>query len=134
MALTDVFVAQYLLQETEAVVNPISWRELDSGGFETEMNGVQIRLEESHTRTGALLFLTMISGHYRIAITEPQNTAVFGRKYKDDDQRRLAELLRKLESTVQEQCARRRQFEAAHAGRIREAILQKVVFGSEVRI
>jgi hypothetical protein len=69
---------------------------------------------------------------HRIHITEPQSTAVFGRKYKDDDQRRLADLLRKLEAAVVAQCSRRRQFAAANADQIREQILQKVVFGAAV--
>jgi hypothetical protein len=134
MALTDVFLVQYLVQETEAGVDTLRWKEMESGGYESELNGVQLRLAESHTRTGAVLCLTLTAGGERIHIFEPQSTSVFGRKFKDQDQGRLADLLRQLDKAVTAQCESRRQYAATHAGEIRQRILHRVVFGAESKL
>lgn len=134
MALTDVFVTQFLVQETEASVKPIRWQELDSGGYGTELNGIRIQMLESHSRTDTLLCLALISDLDKVYVWEPRSTAVFSRKYHDEDQRRLAESLHKLHKAVMLQCERRRQHKAAHAEEIREQILRRVVFGAEQKI
>jgi hypothetical protein len=125
---------QYLVQETEAGVDTLRWKESESGGYESELNGVQLRLAESHNRTGAVLCLTLTSAGDKTHVFEPQSTSVFGRKYKDEDQAHLAELLRQLDKAVTAQCERRRHYAASHAEEIRQRILHQVVFGAESKL
>jgi hypothetical protein len=134
MALTDIFLVQYLVQETEAGVDTLRWKELESGGYESELNGVRMELAESHSRAGAFLCLTLSAGTDRIHVVEPQSTSVFGRKYKNEDQARLAELLRQLDKAVTAQCERRRQYAAKQSEEIRQRILHRVVFGAESKL
>ena len=132
MALTDIFVTQFLLQETEATVDGVCWRELDSGGYQAQLNGVTVLIEQSHTRAGAFLCLTIVSGAEKIYITEPRSTSIIGRKYASEDERTLAELLRTLMKGAAAQCEQRRRRSAEQAEEIRQDILQRLVFGQHV--
>lgn len=134
MALTDVFVTQFLVQETEAAVDGVCWRDLDSGGYETCLNGLTVQIEQSHNRAGAFICLTVLSGPEKIHITEPRSTSIIGRKYASEDDRMLADLMRRLFKGVEAQCEARRRRSADRAEEIRQAILQRLVFGQEARV
>jgi hypothetical protein len=131
MALTNVFVTRYLLQETEAALHPIRWSETESGGWTTEVNGLRLDLSENQSRAGTLVSIQVRQGPEKIFITEPQSTSVFGRKYRSDDDATLAELLRNLVKAAAAQCAARRQRGALEADVVRQSLLQQLVFGVE---
>ena len=134
MALTDVFVIQYLLQGTEATVDTICWRELESGGFETDLNGVAFQIDRCHDRAGAYVCLTIVAGPEKIFIAEPGSTSFIGRKYKTEDDATLADVVRLLFKTVELQCADRRRRSAQRAKEIRQELFHRLVFGQEARV
>ena len=134
MALTDIFVTQYLLQGTEAAVDTICWRELESGGFETGVNGLTVQIDQCHDRAGAYVCLTMVAGPEKVFIAEPRSTAFIGRKYKSEDDRTLAELVRRLYETAEAQCADRRKRSVERAQEIRQELFHQLVFGQEARV
>lgn len=131
MALTNIFVIRYLLQETEAAVHPIGWSEVESGGWTAEINGLRVQLSEMQSRSGTLVSIQIRHGPERIHITEPQNLGVFGRKYRTDDDATLAELLRKLVKAAADQCAARRLRTVAQMEQVRQSVLHQLVFGVE---
>ena len=134
MALTDIFVTQYLLQGSQASVDTICWRELESGGYETAINHVTVQIDQCHDRAGAYVCLTVVSGPEKVFIAEPRSTSIIGRKYKNEDDRTLAELVRKLHKVVEAQCAERRRRSADRVEEIKQEIFHRLVFGQEARV
>lgn len=134
MALTDIFVTQYLLQGSEAAVDTIGWRELESGGYEASVNGVTVQIDQCHDRAGAYVCLTVHSEVEKVFITEPRSNSIIGRKYKSDDDRTLAELVRKLHKVVEAQCAERRRRSEQRMDEIKQEIFHRLVFGQEARV
>ena len=134
MALTDIFVTQYLLQGSEAAVDTICWRELDSGGYEAAVNGVTVQLDQCHDRAGTYVCLTIVAGPEKVFIAEPRSTSIIGRKYRSDDERALADLVRRLQKVIEAQCAERRRRAATHAEEIKQEIFHRLVFGEEARV
>jgi hypothetical protein len=134
MALTDIFVTQFLLQETAATLDGVCWRELDSGAYETHINGINVQLEQCQDRVGAWLCLTVSAEPEKVYISEPRSTSLIGRKYPNEDDRTLAELLRALMESVVAQCEERRRRSAERTQEIRQQILHRLVFGQEARV
>ena len=134
MALTDIFVTQYLLQGSEATVDTICWRELESGGFETGIHGVTVQIAECHDRAGSYVCLSILAGPEKVYIAEPRSTSIIGRKYKSDDDRMLADLVRRLHKVVDAQCAERRRRSASRVEEIKQDIFHRLVFGQEARV
>ena len=134
MALTDIFVTQYLLQGSEATVDTICWRELESGGFETGINGVTVQITECHDRSGSYVCLGILTGPEKVYIAEPRSTSIIGRKYKSDDDRTLAELVRKLYKLAEAQCTERRRRSVSRTEEIKQEIFHRLVFGQEARV
>ena len=134
MALTDIFVTQYLLQGSEATVDTICWRELESGGYETGINGVTVQIDQCHDRAGAYVCLTIVSGPEKVFIAEPRSTSIIGRKYRSEDERTLAELVRRLHNIAETQCAERRRRSAGRVEVIKQEIFHRLVFGQEARV
>ena len=134
MALTDIFVTQYLLQGSEAAVDTICWRELDSGGYEAVVNGVTVQLDQCHDRAGTYVCLTILAGPEKVFIAEPRSTSIIGRKYSSDDHRTLADLVRRLHNVAEAQCAERRRRAASRTEEIKQEIFHRLVFGQEARV
>ena len=131
MPLSDIYILQYLVQNTEAASDPICWQEARTGGaFFAEISGVRVEIAEAHSSTGSVLYVTFARGPEQVQIVEPR-PALFSRKYRDEDERRLAELLRMLTRLIARQCTRRRLHLIESADELKQQIFHRLVFGAE---
>lgn len=129
MAVTDLYVVQFLLQATQASEDAIPWQTSEVGGYWAEVNGVRLTLSENHWKGGSGLCLTFARGADTVRIEEPQTVSLFGRKYNSEDERRLAETLTELGRAI---CIQNRARQVhAHESReqTREALYRLVLFG-----
>jgi hypothetical protein len=129
MAVTDLYVAQFLLDATSAGLDSLVWQLEDSGIYWVIVNGVRIALFHSHTMGWSGLCLSFKRGDQTTEIEEPRYASVFGRRYRDEDDRTLAETLRALASAVSSQYATRRAFAVTQREPIRESLFRRVLFG-----
>jgi len=131
MALSEKLILGYLLQEAQAVNPALVWTELSDGGFRTDINGVSVELSEVPTRAGSYLSLSFSAPSLgTVFVQEPQTTSLFGRKYKDDDARDLAMLMRQLKRLAEEQCEERRVRAIERKDEIRQMLFHRILFGS----
>jgi len=71
-----------------------------------------------------LTFSTSVSS---VQIVEPYNTGIFRPKYANDDENRLAELMKSLGQAIRRQCSARRKMETEFAGPIREDMYRRLL-------
>ncbi len=129
--LTDSYVLWYLVQRTNDVVAPLVWREGEQGGCEARSEGIRLGLELLHGREGSRWLLTFRHGEDRTELAEPLNTAFFGRKYRTEEEREVADSLRSLAQAAQRQIAARRKAAAARRGPQKQSIYRRLLFGAE---
>ena len=129
--LTDSCVLQYLIQRTNDVVAPLLWREGEQGGCEARSEGVRLELELLQGRAGSRWLLTLRHGEDGTDLAEPFNTAFFGRKYRTEEEREVADSLRSLAQAAQRQIAARRKAAAARTGIQKQSIYRRLLFGAE---
>ena len=129
--LTDSYILQYLIQRTNDVVAPLLWREGEQGGWEARSEGVRLELERLHARAGSRWLLTLRHGEDRTELSEPFNTAFFGRKYRTEEEREVADSLRSLAQAAQRQIAARRKATATRRGIQKQSIYRRLLFGAE---
>jgi hypothetical protein len=127
MPISDAYVVQYLLQGTRPGNGQIQWQERDDDGYTATVNGIRLELDSVPARSGARLFLTLTCGREKVGVAEPLNTGIFREKYQDEDQRRLAHLLRDLARAAARQCAARHTESVENASVIREAIFRRLL-------
>src|SRR6185436_1083757 len=96
MPISDNYVVQYLVQNTDADDGSLMWRETEFEGYVASLNGIQIEFACAPGRTGARFFLTFSTSVSSVQIVEPYNTGIFRPKYANDDENRLAELMKSL--------------------------------------
>jgi hypothetical protein len=129
MPVSDIYVAQFLLDATCAGLDALVWQMEDSGIYWVIVNGVRIVLFHSHTMGWSGLCLSFRLGEEVTQIEEPRYATVFGRRYRDEDDRTLAETLRSLARAVKSQCVERRAKAATQREPIRESLFRRVLFG-----
>ena len=103
--ISELYVLEYLLQNTVAAGSPLSWRPREPGGFVTSHGGVEVRLDRERTVAGSRIVVALWSDGDLFYIAEPWHLA-FGSRSRSDDEGRLGQLIRKLEAAVAGQCAR----------------------------
>jgi hypothetical protein len=130
MRLSELYVLQYLVQSTESPRDPLCWQELEGGGYWAEISGVRVELNEDQGVSVGRLYITFSNGPEQVIVTEPRSPGLFSTKYKDEDQRHLAELMRMLSRLITTQCARRRIHSIEHSEELRQEIFHRLVFGT----
>jgi hypothetical protein len=129
--LTDSYILQYLIQRTNDIVAPLLWRESEQGGCEARSEEVRLEMELLHTRAASRWLLTLRHGEDRTELAEPFNTAFFGRKYRTEEEREVADSLRSLAQAAQRQIAARRKAAATRKGSQKQSIYRRLLFGAE---
>ncbi len=127
--ISDTYVVGYLLQGTMPGRGHIVWHENEAGGYATKVGGVYLELNRTQSSTGSRLYVALSDAPDRVYIEEPQSIGSFSLKYENEDEMRLAELIRKLHSTVQKQCISRRMQAWERKDEIKEKIYRRLVFG-----
>ena len=130
MAISDVYAAQYLLEGTLAVPQRIAWREQvpDGASLITELGGVEIVLEHVYARTASHLMLRFRDREDEYCLREPTPIGWFGRRYSSEDDRSLAELLRKLMRAAMLQCQARKARALENPELVRDRIYRRLLF------
>jgi hypothetical protein len=129
MAVTDLYVVQFLLQATQASEDAVPWQTAEVGGYWAEVNGVRLALSESHWKGGSGLCLTFTRGADIACIEEPRTASLFGRRYNTEDERRLAETLIELGRAICVQHRARQVHARESREQTREALYRLVLFG-----
>jgi hypothetical protein len=129
MPITDLYLVQYLLDATCGLSEPLQWSADEAGAYLALVHGVRLMLGHSHTIGWTGLYLSLTRGEEVVYVEEPRFQGLFGRKYRDEDDRRLAESIRALASAVTEQCRARRLKAWTQRDSNRQSIYQLVVFG-----
>jgi hypothetical protein len=129
--LTDSYVLQYLIQRTNDSAAPLVWRAAEQGGCEARSEGIRLELELLHGREGSRWLLTLRDGDDRTELAEPFNTAFFGRRYRSEEEREVADSLRSLAQAAQRQIAGRPKAAAARGGPQKQSIYRRLLFGAE---
>ena len=78
---------------------------------------------------GSRLFLTLSYAEEDIHIAEPRMTSVFGSRYRSEEERETAALLKSLGRLIARQRAARQERRRQHTGVLRQSILQRLMFG-----
>lgn len=127
MPISDVYVVQYLLQETCAYGNPLKWQNKESSSFSTNLHGVDVELFILQYRSGSRIYLTFSSCSDQIDLGQPANKGFFRERYDSEEDARLAHLLRDLVRAVSGQCAKRAMRSAAVTAALRETIYKRLI-------
>jgi hypothetical protein len=132
--ISDVYIVESLLQSTLARPEPLRWNEFDAGGYATlgyfaQVGAVRIELNCTPGITGSRLCLTLSDEQDKVCVQEPEPAGFFGRKYRDEDEGRLARALRQLRSAAVRQCRLREARAAEDTESIRERIFSQLLFG-----
>ncbi|MEQ1885240.1 MAG: hypothetical protein ABL967_09280 [Bryobacteraceae bacterium] len=130
MPVSDLYVVQYLLQETSRANGGIEWEERsrERAGFTARVGGVGVELENAHFRAGTVVMLRFQSSGESFAICEPMPQGWLAQSYESDDDRTLAATMRDLMSCVSRQCAERRSSALDHAWEIRQRVYEQLLF------
>lgn len=126
MAMTEELVIDYLLQLTTDVEPSLEWREIQTGGFTTTLNGVEVELQTNPSRSGSCLYLFLRWENSTTFIQEHRQRALFGTHGQTDD---LKSNMRSLHRAAANQCERRRTLEERHRDQIRESVFRQLLFG-----
>lgn len=130
MAVSEGYVIEYLLRETEAGPANVEWLEGEAGGYSTIFNLVRLQLYSVQSMSGVRLCLEFGLGHDTVYIQEPCKVAIFGRQYRNEDEERVAELLHLLSAAVARQVRQRHEEAMAMETEIRESIFRRLLFGA----
>lgn len=126
MAISDIYLVQYLLQGTEAVPKRIAWHE-NGGEYVADVSGVRLELGEAHGTTGSRVCLMLSLNLDKVSIEEPPLRTLFRHRYDNDNERQLAALLRNLQAAAARQCSARGSA-VEEQQKIRETIFRRVLF------
>lgn len=130
MAVSDLYVVQYLLDATRPGLSPLCWRQDGAGAWRATLNEVQISLFHTHTMGWSGLCLGLHGAEDAATyIQEPRPVSFFGRQYRCDDDLLLADSLHALSAAVSAQCAERQARALDSRDSIREVLFRRVVFG-----
>lgn len=126
-SISEMYVVQYLLQNTRETSPPLVWYDREYGGFVATVSGVHLELGREHSIVGSRVMLTLSRGTDRVYISEPP-VATLGGRYRSEDHRRLAEMMKDLERVVLKQCASRRNQSSQVRDRIKNGIFRQLLF------
>jgi len=129
MPVTDLYIVGYLLEATRGTHDPLNWHADGGGGYSTQINGVRIELFHAQAMGWSGHMLRFTRGENNIHIEEPRPFSIFGRKYRNEDDRRLAETIQELGAAVLHQCHTRRARAWRLRDSIRESMYRRVLFG-----
>ncbi len=129
MPITDNLVVQHLLQLTETQSHPLLWRESEAGGYESDVQGLMVRVDKSYSSTGSRLFLLLLRETHTVYISEPLSISFWRPRYKSTDEEDLAHLLKTLLRSIERQCADRRRHDLANGEELRQQMYQQLLFG-----
>lgn len=129
MAVTDLYVAQYLLSATLEHERPLHWVSNESGAYRTAAHSVELELFHTHTMGWSGLCLSFRNGADTAYIEEPKPSSFFGRNYRNEEEMRLAQALQALADAVAAQCSARREQGWDPRDSTRESLYRQVLFG-----
>ncbi len=129
MAVTDLYVAQFLLSATLEREHPLAWVSNESGAFRADAHGVGLELFHTHTMGWPGLCLSFRDSDNIAYIEEPKPSSLFGRTFRTEEDMRLSEAMRALADAVAAQCSGRRERAWDLRESVRESLYRQVVFG-----
>ena len=131
MPISEEYLVSYLLQETQSRL--ILWHrsaEDNFDGFLARLNGVRLRLARIDSTTESRLWLHLESDEGSALIPEPRGFGLWGRKYRSDSERAIAELMIRLEVAVTVQ--NHGQAGSSDTSEQRQAVFRRLIFADEV--
>ncbi|MBN9662740.1 MAG: hypothetical protein J0H49_31365 [Acidobacteria bacterium] len=128
MAVSDLYVAQFLLDATQAAQPPLEWQLEDGGVYSAHLNGVRLSLFHARTMGWSGLCLSFSRGDEVAHIEEPRPVALFGRKFRNEDEERLAGALKELARAISSQCHLRKMRAWDLRDSIRESLYRRILF------
>lgn len=128
MAISDIYLVQYLLQGTEAVPKRIVWRERPAEEYVADVNGVHLRLGRAYSSTGTRVSLLLTFKLDRVSIEEPRRGRLLQPRHERENDQELATLMKHLEAAVVRQCSLRGSAADEEKREIRETIFRRVLF------
>jgi hypothetical protein len=134
MPVSETYVIDYLLQETESGPEVLDWAEAESSGFSALCNNVRIQMYSVQSMAGPRLCLEFGVAHDKIYIQEPCKVAFFGCPYRNEEEAEMAARLHELYAAISRQVRRRHEAASEHEVQIRESIFRQILFGSNNRV
>lgn len=128
MPISELYVVQHLMQETLNRQQCLVWKEKESEGYSTIVNGVSVDLFQISSRLGSRLFLLLSEGFEQVPIAEPLRTGFVRPRYPTQEHEQLAHAIRKLAAAVARQCENRRTSAIEAQDAIRESIFRRLLF------
>jgi hypothetical protein len=130
MPVSDIYVVQYLLQETNRANGGIEWEERsrERSGFFARVGSVRVELETAHFRSGTCVMLRFQSAGESFSICEPMPQGWLAQSYESDDDRALAGTMRELMRSASARWTRRRSSAQEHAAEIRQRVYEQLLF------
>ncbi len=129
MPVSDLYLVQYLIQSSQEDETSLVWRESEASEFRAELNGVSLSLFSAHSSDGSRICLRLSRTGQRAYIEEPHSVGLISVRYRNEEDRSLAEALRLLAQIASNQCTHRRAAEFDHRESIRESLFQQLLFG-----
>jgi hypothetical protein len=127
--MTDLLVVRFLHQLTSDSTRPLEWRESEQCGYQTRLNEVRVSFQEVPEMGGSRLFLTLSYAEEDIHIAEPRMISLFGGRYRSEEDRETAALLKNLGRLISRQRAARQELRRQRTGVLRQSILRRLMFG-----
>ncbi|MGC4049779.1 MAG: hypothetical protein QM757_09730 [Paludibaculum sp.] len=128
MAVSELYIAQFLLEATQASDGPLQWHLLDGGSYCTQLNGVRLTLFHSRSMGWSGICLSFSQGDEVTYIEEPHPVTLFSRKFSSDDDMHLSDTLNGLARAVSSQCNARKVKAWGLRDSIRESLFRRVLF------
>ncbi len=129
MAVSDLSLVRHLIQATESGQEPLRWRCRGPCEFRAQLNGVRLSLAHMQSREGSRLCLCLSDGSERTRIEEPRNEALFGTRYRGEEERLLAESLQLLMELVAGRCASKKARSWDLRDSVRDSLFNRILFG-----
>jgi hypothetical protein len=129
MAVTDLYVAQYLLSATVKEREPLHWVSDDSGVSRSRARGVDLELFHTHTMGWSGLCLRLKNSGHVACIEEPRPASIFERSYRQREDQQLAEVMQALADAISVQCGARLEQCTDLRESVRESLFRQVLFG-----
>ena len=129
MAISDVYVVQFVLQATVSERDPILWQPKDSEGYFADWRDVRIELDTLSGTSGSRLIIALSHGWQKVYIEEPHNRGLFAERFENEDQRRLAKLMNDLANCIRRQYFDRVRALQENAEIMRQNLYRRLLFG-----
>ena len=135
MRISDAYVVESLLQSTVASPDPLRWSTTENGSFQAPsftawVGPVRIELCDVHRITGTRLCLTLAMGEDQVIVEEPEPTGWWGKKYRCEEDHRIATTIRRLREVAIRQCRERESRAGRETELIRERVFGQLLFGN----